>query len=74
MAWFLLWLCDSGVVSRLVELPGPFFGFQAASNFVFVYVMAVLVVCGFAGTLKYPSLKDRFDELISEQAVREGMD
>lgn len=49
-------------------------GFQAASNFVFVYVIAVLVVRDFSNTLKYAALRDRFEELLSEIAINESFD
>lgn len=47
-------------------------GFQAASNFVFVYVIAVLVVRDFTSTVKYARLRDRFD-LLAEEAALGGL-
>lgn len=44
-------------------------GFQAASNFIFVYVIAVLVVRDFSSSLKYSRLRDRFDNLVEEFAL-----
>lgn len=44
-------------------------GFQAASNFIFVYVIAVLVVRDFSSSVKYSNLRDRFDNLVEEFAL-----
>lgn len=44
-------------------------GFQAASNFIFVYVIAVLVVRDFSSSVKYSRLRDRFDNLVEEFAL-----
>lgn len=46
-------------------------GFQAASNFVFVYVIAVLVVRDFAFTVRFAQLRDRFDLLVEEIALHD---
>lgn len=44
-------------------------GFQAASNFIFVYVIAVLVVRDFSSTIRYVQLRDKFDTLVQEMAL-----
>ena len=44
-------------------------GFQAASNFIFVYVIAVLVVRDFSSTIRYAQLRERFDALVEEIAL-----
>lgn len=44
-------------------------GFQAASNFIFVYVIAVLVVRDFTSTIRYIQLRDKFDALAEEIAL-----
>ena len=44
-------------------------GFQASSNFIFVYVIAVLVVRDFVSTIRYAQLRDRFDALVEEVAL-----
>lgn len=44
-------------------------GFQAASNFIFVYVIAVLVVRDFSSTIRYVQLRDKFDALVQEMAL-----
>lgn len=59
---------------RLSESLAHLLGFQAASNFVFVYVIAVLVIRDFSNTLKYAALRDRFEDLLSEIAVYRSMD
>lgn len=46
-------------------------GFQAASNFVFLYVIAVLVVRDFSQTVKLARLRERFNILNEEIALRE---
>lgn len=47
-------------------------GFQAASNFIFVYVIAVLVVRDFTSTIRYAKLRDRFDALVEEVALQDS--
>ncbi len=44
-------------------------GFQASSNFVFVYVIGVLVVRDFTSTIKYARLRDKFDDLVQFVAL-----
>lgn len=46
-------------------------GFQAASNFVFLYVIAILVMRDFAMTVKFARLRDRFESLVKEIALRQ---
>ncbi len=55
---------------QIAGVLASFLGFQAASNFVFVYVIAILVVHDFASTVKYACLRDRFDLLVEEIALR----
>ena len=45
-------------------------GFQAASNFVFVYVIAVLVMRDFSSTVKIAALRKKINGLIQEIALR----
>lgn len=45
-------------------------GFQAASNFVFVYVIAVLVMRDFSNTVKIAALRKKINGLIQEIALR----
>lgn len=46
-------------------------GFQAASNFVFLYVIAVLVIRDFSTTVKYAKLRDKLTTLVQEIALRD---
>lgn len=55
-----------GIASALAEV----LGFQAASNFVFLYVIAVLVLRDFTMTVKYARLRDKLDELVQELSLR----
>ena len=46
-------------------------GFQAASNFVFLYVIAILVLRDFSMTMKYAKLRDKLDQLVQEIALKD---
>lgn len=47
------------------------FGFQAASNFVFLYVIAILVVREFGNTVKIARMRERLNQLVEEIALRD---
>lgn len=47
-------------------------GFQASSNFVFLYVVGVLVVRDFGMTVKYAQLRDKMNALVQELAVSDA--
>ncbi len=59
---FVILAVFPGVASYVAKL----LGFQAASNCVFLYVIAVLVVRDFSMTVKYAQLRDKFNTLIEE--------
>ena len=63
---FVLLAVFPQIASALASL----LGFQAASNFVFLYVIAVLVVRDFSQTVKIARLRDRFNTLLQEVALR----
>ena len=44
-------------------------GFQAPSNFVFLYVIAVLVIRDFSMTAKWAKCRDRINRLVQEKAL-----
>lgn len=73
------WLLFSFSFVALAAFPqvasnlAAFFGFQAASNFVFVYVIAILVVREFSSTIKYAQLRDRLDLLVEEIALDDAL-
>lgn len=46
-------------------------GFQTSANFIFLYVIAVLVIRDFSMTVKYAQLRERVNELVQEFALRE---
>lgn len=48
------------------------FGFQATSNFVFLAVIAILLLREFTNTLKISKLNARLDELVEEQALQQA--
>lgn len=64
---FVLLAVFPQIASALASL----LGFQAASNFVFLYVIAVLVVRDFSQTVKLARLRDRFNALLQEVALRD---
>lgn len=73
--FWLLFSLSFVVLAAFPQIAGvlaSFLGFQAASNFVFVYVIAILVVHDFASTVKYACLRDRFDLLVEEIALKNG--
>lgn len=71
----VFWLFFSFSFVVLAVFPGiasfvaRILGFQAASNCVFLYVIAVLVIRDFSMTIKYARLRDRLDALIQEIAL-----
>ncbi|MFR3450508.1 MAG: DUF2304 domain-containing protein [Collinsella sp.] len=64
---FVVWLSFPQIAAVVSQA----LGFQAASNFVFLYVVAVLVVRDFSTTVKYARLRDRLTSLIQEIALRD---
>lgn len=62
---FVLLAVFPQIASALASL----LGFQAASSFVFLYVIAVLVVRDFSQTVKLARLRDRFNALLQEVAL-----
>ena len=70
--WFFFSL--SFVVLALFPQVASFFagllGFQASANFVFVYVIAVLVMRDFSNTTKIAVLRKKVEGLIQEVALR----
>lgn len=62
---FVLLAVFPQIASALASL----LGFQAASNFVFLYAIAVLVVRDFSQTVKLALLRDRFNALLQEVAL-----
>ena len=66
---FVLLAAFPGIASHLAGV----LGFQAASNFVFVYVIGVLVVRDFSSTVKYARLRDRFDLMVEEIALQSAL-
>lgn len=59
------------VFPQIADLLSSLLGFRAASNFVFLYVIAVLVVRDFSQTVKLARLRERFNILNEEIALRE---
>lgn len=59
------------VFPELAQVIAALLGFQAASNFVFLYVIAALVVRDFTMTVKYAQLRDKLNSLIQEIALKE---
>lgn len=57
---------------RIASFLANALGFQAASNFVFLYVIAILVLRDFTMTVKYAHLRDKLDQLVQELALKEG--
>ena len=57
------------VFPQIASALASFLGFQAASNFVFLYVIAVLVVRDFSQTVKLARLRDRFNALLQEVSL-----
>ena len=67
---FVLLAVFPQIASALASL----LGFQAASNFVFLYVIAALVVRDFSQTVTLARLRERFNTLLQEVALRELSD
>lgn len=69
--FFSLSFVALAVFPELAQCIASLLGFQAASNFVFLYVIAVLVIRDFTMTVKYARLRDKLNALIQEIALRE---
>ena len=67
---FVLLAVFPQIASALASL----LGFQAASNFVFLYVISALVVRDFSQTVTLARLRERFNTLLQEVALRELSD
>lgn len=73
----VFWLFFSLSLVLLAVFPGiavsvsRLLGFMAPSNFVFVYVIAILVMRDFSNTVKVAKLREKVNELIQEIALRE---
>lgn len=71
----IFWILLSGLLVLIAIFPGiahffsGLFGFQATSNFIFVVVIAALVVKEFANTMQISMLKHRVNELAQEEAL-----
>lgn len=59
------------VFPQIADFLASVLGFHAASNFVFLYVIAILVVRDFSQTVKLARLRERFNILNEEIALRE---
>ena len=57
------------VFPQIAAILSEILGFQAPSNFVFLYVIAVLVLRDFTMTVKYARLRDKLDQLVQEIAL-----
>ena len=58
------------IFPQIASILASILGFQAASNFVFLYVIAILVLRDFSMTVKYAKLRDKLDQLVQELALR----
>lgn len=58
------------IFPQIASILASMLGFQAASNFVFLYVIAILVLRDFSMTVKYAKLRDKLDQLVQELALR----
>lgn len=61
------------VFPDIASLVARILGFHAASNFVFLYVIAILVLRDFTMTVKYAQLRDKFDQLVQDLALKEAL-
>ena len=73
----IFWIVLSLILLLLAIFPGiayffaTLFGFQAASNFVFCALIAVLVVREFTSTAEISRLKHKVNQLVQEIALSE---
>lgn len=71
---FWLFFSLSFVIMAVFPEVASFFayllGFQTSANFVFVYVIAVLVMRDFGNTAKIAMLRKKIDSLVQELALR----
>ena len=58
------------VLLLLSQVLAGLLGFQTSANFVFVYVIAVLVMRDFSNTTKIAMLRKKIEGLIQEVALR----
>ena len=73
----IFWIVLSFILLLLAIFPGiayffaSLFGFQAASNFVFCALIAVLIVREFSSTAEISRLKHKVNQLVQEIALAE---
>lgn len=71
----LFWVLLSGLLLLIAVFPqvahffSRLFGFQATSNFIFLAVIAILLVKEFNNTMQLSQLKHRVNELAQEVAL-----
>ena len=71
----IFWVALSGVLLLLAFFPGiayffaNLFGFQAASNFVFCALIAILIVREFSSSAEISRLKHKVNQLVQEIAL-----
>jgi len=71
----LFWVLLTGLLLFIAVFPGVahffshLFGFQATSNFIFLAVIAILLVKEFDNTMQLSQLKHRVNELAQEEAL-----
>ena len=71
----IFWVVLSGVLLLLAIFPGiayffaHLFGFQAASNFVFCALIAILIVREFSSSAEISRLKHKVNQLVQEIAL-----
>ncbi len=74
----IFWILLSGLLVLIAIFPGiahffsNLFGFQSTSNFIFLVVIAVLVIKEFSNTMQISMLKHRVNELAQEEALSEN--
>lgn len=69
--FFSLSLVLLAVFPSIAVFVSHLLGFMAPSNFVFVYVIAVLVMRDFSNTVKIAKLREKVNDLIQEVALRD---
>lgn len=76
----LFWLLFSvsfvilGVFPQVAMWLSSFFGFMSASNFVFLYVIAVLMVRDFCNSVRLSKQEERLNSLVQALALSEKKD
>lgn len=76
----IFWILFSGLLLLIAIFPGIAFffsrllGFQATSNFVFLVVIAVLLVKEFTNTMQISMLRHRINELAQDRALKDKDD